>query len=357
MVNKQENRSVGLRIVVAVALLAMMVGCLAQPKIKPDYVGINDLAVQRSDAPNQDLPPFPDATELPLLPRESAVERPGYPVGPLDELVIMVWGRDDLGSQVPVGANGELRASVVGENGTVVMPFLGGLKVAGKTIDEIRTDIQERYSRVIESPQVDVKLRSCASQTVEVSGEVTRPGSFALCNDVRTVADVMMAAGGTTDNTDLVRGLLTRAGTPYHLDYDKGVRGENRASDIILQHGDQIYFPQIDDRVVYIFGEVGKPGIYPIPDEGMTLLGALARARGADAVSSKPNGIYLIRHHAEGPIAYQLGMSQLLQGPEVPLTNGDRLFVAMRPLERWDRWWRMALPFTTVRTNVEVVPE
>jgi polysaccharide export outer membrane protein len=335
----------------ALPALLLAFGCISQPKIRPNYVGMGDLPLQDSKRP-LDLPPYSDALELP-----SRVDGQSYRVGPLDELVVIVWGRDDLGSQVPIGQSGALRGSTVRADGAIVLPFLGPVAAAGKSVVQIRDDVQARYAKIIENPQVEVQLHGCASKSVEVGGEIERPGRFFLCDDVVTLGDVLSAAGGPTANTDLVRGVLTRDGHPFHLDYTS-VRGESAAAEIVMQPGDHLFFPELDERVVYVFGEVGRQGIYPIPVQGMTLLGALARAKGIDQLSAKHQGIYLIRQQPKrGAVAYQLAMSQLLQGPEIALTNGDRLYVAMRPLERWDRWWRKALPFTTVRTNVEVVPE
>ena len=339
----------------ALTAAALCTGCISQPRITSDYIGIGDLP-RRAPAARLDVPPFTDASELPLKSTKAGATTP-YRVGPLDELVVVVWGREDLGSQVPIGLSGELRGSGVREDGTLVMPFLGPMNVSGKGIEEIRTDIQSRYSSLIENPQIEVKLHACASRKVEVSGEIGQPGQYFLCEDMITLGDVIGAADGPTANTDLIRGVLTRDGHPYHLDYDRATRGESPVADIVMQDGDRVFFPQLDERVVYVFGEVGRQGIFSIPAEGMTLLGALARARGIDTVGAKHEGIYLIRQQSGRPVAYELTMSELLQAPEIPLANGDRLFVAMRPLERWDRWWRKALPFTTVRTNVEVVPE
>jgi polysaccharide export outer membrane protein len=335
-------------------LVVVYVGsaCVGVPKFQPQYVGLGDLPLQKGE---RDLPPYANATNLPRLPSPDAeAARPAYRLGPLDKIVVVVWGRDDLGSQVPVGVNGQLRASVVREDGTISLPFLGQLEVAGKTVEQVRDLVQSRYARLVESPQVEVELHECASRSVELSGAIAQTGRVFLCDNIVTLGDVLATARGPMDTADLVRGLLTREGHPYHLDYSKALGDASAAAEIIMQHGDRVRFPFVEERLVYIFGEVNRQGAFPIPAEGLTLLGTLAQARGLDTVTSKHKGIYLMRRKDTGVVGYKLTIAELLEGPEIPMAAEDRVYVSMSPLERWDRWWRKALPFTTVRTDIQV---
>ena len=50
----------------------------------------------------------------------------------------------------------------------------------------------------------------------------------------------------------------------------------------------------------------------------------------------------------ERVVVYQLALSEILQGPAVPLIDGDRVFVAVSSLTRWERFWKKILPFDTV---------
>ncbi len=342
----------------------MGVGCVSVPKLKPHYVGLHDLPVQR---PDSDLSSYPSATDLPKLPddgggsdsggNQARGTRPPYRVGPLDQLVVLVWGRPDLGSQVPISMNGQLRGSVVHEDGAMVLPFLGPLPVAGKTTEEIRIQVQSRYSKLVENPQIDVTLHSCASQAVDVGGAVSKPGLYYLCADRLTVGELLSAAGEPTQSADQARGVLTRGGQAYRLDYREAERGGSRVADILLQDGDTVFFPGLDEREVYVFGEVSRQGAFPIPEQGMTLLNALGEARGVDTGSYKTGGIFLMRRRGRNFVVYKLKMADILQGPEILMAAGDRVFVALSGLDRWERWWRKALPFTTFRTNVRVQPQ
>ena len=99
--------------------------CVPVPKMTPDVIGLGDLLTK---PPRVDGTSVPPATWLPGLyvadGAKTATPRPEYTIGPLDELVVTVWGRKDMGSQIPVALNGELKASTVREDGTLLLPFI-----------------------------------------------------------------------------------------------------------------------------------------------------------------------------------------------------------------------------------------
>jgi len=329
--------------------LGLGLGCVRAPKLSPDVVGISRLPSWKPELSGPSLPSVTTLAALPAAgPSGEPVVRPAYTVGPLDQLVITVWGRKDLGSQVPIGLNGELHGSTVREDGTVILPFLEPLQVRGKTIEEIRGLVGSRYAKLVEKPQVDVKLQECASRGVQVNGEVARPGRYYLCADRLTVGEVLSAAGSPTLSADLTRGTLERGGTAYRLDASpKGVA--EGSTDVLLEENDTVYFPRLDERVVYVLGEVVRQGTYPIPKQGLTLLDALGKAYGPDNVNYNVGGIYLIRKVPQGNLVVcKLKMAEILQAPDIYLTSGDRVFVATSGLTRWDRFWRKFLPFGTV---------
>ena len=102
-------------------LAATCAGCVSIPKLHTQYVGMGDLPVQSGD---HDLPPFDPVAALPMMEMSGeSIARPAYRLGPQDRVVVSVWGRADLGSQVPVATHDELKASIVGQNGKLTLPF------------------------------------------------------------------------------------------------------------------------------------------------------------------------------------------------------------------------------------------
>ena len=213
---------------------ALLTGCLGGPRLEPDTVGFDELLVP----PAPETPPYPSAAELPQL---GDSNRPEYRVGPLDEIVILVWGRPDLGSQLP--AEGGRRVSVVGSDGTIGLAFLGRLTVGGKTLSEIRAMLDSRYAEVVESPQVDVELAACHSQFVSVEGEVPSPGRRSLCIQRNTLGEVLTAEGGWNDRSDPSRIVLDRKGKLYSVNYTPGDVSPDAVRNVLLEDGDRLYVP------------------------------------------------------------------------------------------------------------------
>jgi polysaccharide export outer membrane protein len=113
---------------------------------------------------------------------------------------------------------------------------------------------------------------------------------------------------------------------------------------ILLEEGDVLSIPAAGERMVYVFGEVRQQGAYPIPPEGMDILGAIAKAGGfrEEAMTRR---FFLVRPQGgTAPEVYQLDFGRILEAPAVELADGDRLFLPPTALSRWNKFWRQVLP-------------
>src|SRR5713101_7469650 len=113
-----------------------------------------------------------------------------YPIGPGDVLQISVPAMEELTNH---------RARVSGE-GTITLPLIGVVPVAGlteqQTRDEIRRRLAERY---MYDPQVNLFVREYRSRQVAVIGAVNKPGLYNLAGEADTILDMISQAGGMTD--------------------------------------------------------------------------------------------------------------------------------------------------------------
>jgi polysaccharide export outer membrane protein len=100
---------------------------------------------------------------------------------------------------------------------------------------------------------------------------------------------------------------------------------------------------------VYVFGEVPRQGTYSITPRGLSILDALAAAGGPNPATAKAHSIFLLRPRQdaeESLTIYQLTISELLDGADVDLAAGDRLYVPPTTLAAWNRttWTLFLLP-------------
>lgn len=84
---------------------------------------------------------------------------------------------------------------LVKDNGSIDFPFMGEVKVAGKTTTEIQQEIHTLLSRTMDSFSIQVVL---SNATFTVLGEVRRPGEYQLNRDQITLFEAIAMAGDIT---------------------------------------------------------------------------------------------------------------------------------------------------------------
>lgn len=161
------------------ALLALLLaGCGGGDKL----VGRDDLQIVQNKAL-----PAPDRQDLILQ------QRP-YSVGPLDRVIVDVYGAPDLSRTVQVDASG-----------IISLPLIGDIAAAGKTPSELSQLIADRLrSRYVKNPNVTVTADT-VSQVVTVDGQVSKPGLYPVVGRM-TLERAIASASGLTDyaNTNFV---------------------------------------------------------------------------------------------------------------------------------------------------------
>ena len=68
----------------------------------------------------------------------------------------------------------------VDSNGQLLLPELGFIFVRGKTIEEIKYEIIEKYKEVIINPNIEITISNYRPLNVYINGEVNRPGLYQL---------------------------------------------------------------------------------------------------------------------------------------------------------------------------------
>jgi polysaccharide export outer membrane protein len=87
----------------------------------------------------------------------------------------------------------------VEEDGTIFLPVIGKVEVAGLTIAEAREKIQDVVGDYLESPTVDIKLLSF---NFTILGEVRQEGMYTTYNPKFSLLDAIGRAGGLTNYGD-----------------------------------------------------------------------------------------------------------------------------------------------------------
>jgi polysaccharide export outer membrane protein len=196
----------------------------------------------------------------------------------------------------------------VDSEGTIDMPLINRVRVAGLTTRQIedelrrllgvRTDEQGRLRGFLKNPNISVTVKEFRSQRVYVTGAVRVPGFVELQGDP-TLTRALSEAGYPTSEsgsyvliTHSVDGHSPTGAAPVGVRPEDQIRvpreeiDNGRASRIRLRAGDFIFVPAADK--FFITGEVKSTGQYVLSGE-LNVLQALAMAGGVTDRANKGN--------------------------------------------------------------------
>jgi protein involved in polysaccharide export with SLBB domain len=232
-----------------------------------------------------------------------------YEVGPGDELKVLIWGR----------VNDKLDL-VVQRDGSVLMPQIGPLQVAGLTFDQAKKLIEDR-SEQITGVQADVTMGRLRTIQVSVIGEVKQPGTYTV-SALSRVSNALSASGGITKVGSLRRVELRRGNQVVRIVdlYDMLLSGSTAADDQ-LEANDVIFVPVIGP-VTAVAGDVKRPAIYELARSGESLQGVLRLAGGISAFGyAQRVQVERVQNH-ERRVALDVDMNQM-RAQRFEIDDGD----------------------------------
>lgn len=195
----------------AAAGLLLMVGCSSNPQFTDYHAFIQEPRMPASNAP--------------------------YLIGPPDVLEFRSTRVREIGTY----------REAVSPDGFVNIPLLGRTYVAGRTVQSLQQELEQRASFYYQDADVNCRVTSYASKKIFVFGEVRTPGGY-FYNGSNTVINTL-AKAQPTDRADpgsitIVRpdenGEL-RARMTVNLDHM--VKTGDTTLNAVLQDGDIIYVP------------------------------------------------------------------------------------------------------------------
>jgi len=166
-----------------------------------------------------------------------------YRIAPDDEIEIKVFQVEELSTKERVS-----------EKGTIVVPLVGPIRIAGLTPDEAEKLMADTLGRdYLQDPHVDIDVVKATNMQVTVTGTVKKPGVFPLAGRT-TLMQAIALAGGPDRLANREEVIIFRPdeggkGTAYVIDLDAVQRGD--LEDPILTGNDRVVVPESGTAVFF----------------------------------------------------------------------------------------------------------
>lgn len=287
----------------------------------------------------------------------STPRRSGYMIGAGDVIEVSIWEAPPAmlfgGSSVAMaGTPSTTRVTtfpeqMVGSDGSINIPFAGQIASAGKTPQQIETEVAQRLKGKANQPQVLVRVIKNNTANVTVVGEVGASARVPLTARGERLLDALATAGGVRQPVNKMTLQVTRGNQVQSLPLDTIIRDPKQ--NIVLQPGDVItaLFQPLSFTVL---GATGKNEEINFEAQGITLAQALARAGGLNDARADARAVFLFRFEdskalnwktpptttPDGKVAviYQVDLrdpASFFVAQSFPMDNKDILYVSNAP--------------------------
>jgi len=158
-----------------------------------------------------------------------------YVLGAEDVLMVSVWRDEQLTKEV-----------VVRPDGMVSFPLVGDLQAAGRTVDELRSELTKKLTKFIPNPQVSVAVTKVLSYRIYVLGRVNKPGEFLVGHQTDVLQALSLAGGLTPFAAENDIRIMRRVGGEQRtipIRYGDLKKGQGLEQNILLQRGDVVMVP------------------------------------------------------------------------------------------------------------------
>jgi polysaccharide export outer membrane protein len=244
------------------------------------------------------------------------------------------------------GLSADLGVQRVAEDGTIKIPIVGVVAVAGLDLNQIERRIIQQLGNKVQEPEVIVEFDAPRTYSVMVSGDVKQPGRVSILEDVRTVVDAINKAGGPASAgvspTNQVEVVVRRQGQVIlSAQFSELLAG----SDVAVQKGDEIVV-RPNSRVFTVLGAVQKSGNVEMVKHNLSLLEALGTVGGLSDVRANKTGVYVFRMGdlQNNPTArarvFRLDLFQpvsIFVAQQFGLQPRDVIYVTNAPLYEYDK--------------------
>jgi polysaccharide export outer membrane protein len=274
-------------------------------------------------------------TSVPSATAPAAPPRATYELGPDDMIAIRVSDAEEVSD----------KAIRIGSTGYINLPWIGRLKAAGLTTEDLEKTLTEKLKPFIRRPEVSVNIIELRSQPVSIFGAVVTPGIHQL-QGKRTLVEVLSLAGGPRSDAGYsvkitrqkqwgtiplpnvvpdASGMFTVA----EVNLKDIMDAKNPVENIFIMPNDVITVPR--GEVIYVIGDVKKAGGFVLSDKAhISVLQALSMASGLERSAARSKAkILRVTPGSTKRVEVAVDLKSIMEGKgqDLSMEADDILFV------------------------------
>ncbi|MDC0580271.1 SLBB domain-containing protein [Bacteroidia bacterium] len=283
----------------------------AQKPITPDVIKPNITDISKQIYTSWNKEELFNEKRFPSFENGRSLRAPdNYIIGVGDDISVTVFGNDYFNQVSKVDSRGRI------DLGTA----LGKIYVKGieyRKLDKLITSVL-RNKINLRGNQVEVDLAFSRQQSISVTGEVKRPGTYQI-PAANTIFNLLVLSGGPTNNGSLRIIDVIRGGKVVYT-FDTYQYLLDPKNNIFLEDGDFVVIKPVQSKVK-LNGGVNRPGLIELTN-GETLNDAVKYA-GGFSTKSDPTRITLSRLDGTRRSLLPVNFNE----SKTELFDGDELFV------------------------------
>lgn len=326
------GKSVMGRLVLAAVAAAALSGCATLPTSGPTGSDIRSQIAKDAGKMGITLVQVQTVNDLPQPPAPPAPFRPDYTPPPPTELIgpgdvlnvavfetgIALFGRSaTIQTDGNAGFDPASRAERfpplrVSDQGTISIPYVGQVNVAGRTTREIEGMLRQALRGKSQNPQVLVSIAEGLTNSVIIGGDIARPGRLVLPTNRERLSEVIALAGG---NKGEIRDLIVRVSRREEMqEWRLSDVLDNPALDLRIYPSDRITLIR-QPRSFTVLGAAGQSSQFSFPGAKASLIEAIGTAGGTNPNTGNARAIFVFRIDRdetgkEIPVVYHFNMMQ-----------------------------------------------
>ena len=199
-----------------------------------------------------------------------------YRVGNGDVLKISVYDNPDLDT-----------VSRLNSDGSIQFPLIGTVNLSGLNVAQVAARIETLLADgYLIDPQVAVFIQEYRSKKVVIMGQVKNPGVYELNGQI-SLRELISKSGGLREEAGSKLTIYRTLGGQQkiiNIDLQRLLESGDADQNVMIQDQDNIFIAKAG--MIYVIGEVKKPGDYKYED-GATVLKIVSMAGDFDEFANK----------------------------------------------------------------------